>query len=125
MTSRTSADRQAHGVLATAVAQDSGIREQHEMLSEGTVRLVTVFFFQAEDGIRDYKVTGVQTCALPIFSDVTVRSSRATVVVIERNRGNCYAGNRKKRNCQQKPPRADPHGNRHPVFSPRDRKSVV
>ena len=23
-------------------------------------------FFQAEDGIRDYKVTGVQTCALPI-----------------------------------------------------------
>src|SRR5256885_3963433 len=28
------------------------------------------FFFQAEDGIRDYKVTGVQTCALPI-SDAT------------------------------------------------------
>ena len=24
------------------------------------------FFFQAEDGIRDYDVTGVQTCALPI-----------------------------------------------------------
>src|SRR5256885_13158115 len=28
------------------------------------------FFFQAEDGIRDYKVTGVQTCALPICADV-------------------------------------------------------
>src|SRR2546426_1412366 len=27
------------------------------------------FFFQAEDGIRDYKVTGVQTCALPISAD--------------------------------------------------------
>src|SRR5256885_9323824 len=27
-----------------------------------------IFFFQAEDGIRDYKVTGVQTCALPIFN---------------------------------------------------------
>src|SRR5256885_12652202 len=27
---------------------------------------IVVFFFQAEDGIRDYKVTGVQTCALPI-----------------------------------------------------------
>src|SRR5256885_5403961 len=27
---------------------------------------VHFFFFQAEDGIRDYKVTGVQTCALPI-----------------------------------------------------------
>src|ERR1039457_7516584 len=25
------------------------------------------FFFQAEDGIRYYKVTGVQTCALPIY----------------------------------------------------------
>src|SRR5256884_5665544 len=28
---------------------------------------VFVFFFQAEDGIRDVAVTGVQTCALPIF----------------------------------------------------------
>src|SRR5688572_32331357 len=27
-----------------------------------------VFFFQAEDGIRDLTVTGVQTCALPISS---------------------------------------------------------
>src|SRR5256885_5433224 len=27
------------------------------------------FFFQAEDGIRDYKVTGVQTCALPISGE--------------------------------------------------------
>src|SRR2546430_5033749 len=30
--------------------------------------LFFVFFFQAEDGIRDLTVTGVQTCALPIFS---------------------------------------------------------
>ena len=28
-----------------------------------------VFFFQAEDGIRDVAVTGVQTCALPISPD--------------------------------------------------------
>src|SRR5437016_9741350 len=27
---------------------------------------ITFFFFQAEDGIRDWSVTGVQTCALPI-----------------------------------------------------------
>src|SRR5690606_40892598 len=27
-----------------------------------------IFFFQAEDGIRDFHVTGVQTCALPIFT---------------------------------------------------------
>src|SRR2546429_5097793 len=31
------------------------------------ILLAYLFFFQAEDGIRDYKVTGVQTCALPIF----------------------------------------------------------
>src|SRR2546430_8484735 len=30
------------------------------------------FFFQAEDGIRDLTVTGVQTCALPIYPDVPV-----------------------------------------------------
>src|SRR6266513_6169778 len=32
------------------------------------------FFFQAEDGIRDRNVTGVQTCALPISGDVVRRS---------------------------------------------------
>src|SRR5256885_9021438 len=31
-------------------------------------RAVYIFFFQAEDGIRDYKATGVQTCALPILA---------------------------------------------------------
>src|SRR6266478_8064977 len=31
------------------------------------VGYVVVFFFQAEDGIRDLTVTGVQTCALPIL----------------------------------------------------------
>src|SRR3712207_3153877 len=31
--------------------------------------LVIFFFFQAEDGIRDIGVTGVQTCALPIFTN--------------------------------------------------------
>src|SRR5256885_17107425 len=39
-----------------------------------TSTLYFFFFFQAEDGIRDYKVTGVQTCALPIS---TVRSIAA------------------------------------------------
>src|SRR5256885_10392094 len=32
-----------------------------------TMTCAAIFFFQAEDGIRDYKVTGVQTCALPIL----------------------------------------------------------
>src|SRR2546426_4951850 len=38
------------------------------------------FFFQAEDGIRDYKVTGVQTCALPI-SGAGVRDRHGVVAV--------------------------------------------
>src|SRR3712207_7098230 len=33
------------------------------------VELYFFFFFQAEDGIRDIGVTGVQTCALPISAD--------------------------------------------------------
>src|SRR6266568_7156089 len=37
------------------------------------------FFFQAEDGIRDGTVTGVQTCALPISS---VRAPRRAVVAL-------------------------------------------
>src|SRR2546430_5010710 len=36
------------------------------MLVPVDVRLM-LFFFQAEDGIRDLTVTGVQTCALPIY----------------------------------------------------------
>src|SRR5438876_1890195 len=32
-----------------------------------TIAIANSFFFQAEDGIRDGRVTGVQTCALPIF----------------------------------------------------------
>src|SRR3712207_8965173 len=35
------------------------------------------FFFQAEDGIRDIGVTGVQTCALPIFGRLRARLDRA------------------------------------------------
>src|SRR5690554_7565936 len=38
------------------------MRQKPKTIGSGT------FFFQAEDGIRDADVTGVQTCALPIFS---------------------------------------------------------
>src|SRR5690606_40643975 len=38
-----------------------------------------VFFFQAEDGIRDFHVTGVQTCALPIS---TGRRRPADIVML-------------------------------------------
>src|ERR1022692_5100521 len=41
----------------------------NDMSGSTCVKVVLlVFFFQAEDGIRDYKVTGVQTCALPIWN---------------------------------------------------------
>src|SRR3712207_7216286 len=37
-----------------------------------------VFFFQAEDGIRDIGVTGVQTCALPISLDPGVEGQQGS-----------------------------------------------
>src|SRR2546429_7104645 len=42
------------------------------------------FFFQAEDGIRDVAVTGVQTCALPIYREASTVCTRwfATVTSI-------------------------------------------
>src|SRR5262249_56565115 len=38
------------------------------------VTRVFIFFFQAEDGIRDWSVTGVQTCALPISANISAPS---------------------------------------------------
>src|SRR2546422_2784726 len=38
--------------------------------------VIFFFFFQAEDGIRDVAVTGVQTCALPIFGPAASRTCR-------------------------------------------------
>src|SRR3712207_8621646 len=37
------------------------------------------FFFQAEDGIRDIGVTGVQTCALPILDDLGVPTTPSNI----------------------------------------------
>src|SRR5438094_7465011 len=46
-------------------------------------RALVIFFFQAEDGIRDRTVTGVQTCALPIsgLAVVPLAAEHATAVV--------------------------------------------
>src|SRR5205807_5697706 len=43
---------------------------------------VVYFFFQAEDGIRDYKVTGVQTCALPISVQLSDQNAQQLAVVM-------------------------------------------
>src|SRR5690625_7277646 len=45
----------------------------------GSVVPLVLFFFQAEDGIRDGHVTGVQTCALPIFSAETAETTNTSV----------------------------------------------
>src|SRR5690606_40572965 len=43
-----------------------------------------VFFFQAEDGIRDFHVTGVQTCALPISrAHLPLKRTRMTLVSVD------------------------------------------
>src|SRR5256885_11764608 len=51
-----------------------------EMVALGSLRLF-LFFFQAEDGIRDYKVTGVQTCALPIYAKLDGRLAQALMSI--------------------------------------------
>src|SRR2546428_9269335 len=69
---------------------------------------IVVFFFQAEDGIRDLIVTGVQTCALPIcgmssrlFQNIREKQGLAYAVFSElspyRDTGllSIYAGDRK------------------------------
>src|SRR2546427_9553478 len=42
------------------------------------ILLCFFFFFQAEDGIRDLTVTGVQTCALPILGQCSRRARSAS-----------------------------------------------
>src|SRR6266404_6995981 len=46
------------------------------MLIDRDLSGAIVFFFQAEDGIRDKLVTGVQTCALPISGNVYVTAAK-------------------------------------------------
>src|SRR5256886_12113340 len=54
----------------------------NEFVNGGRTALLDVFFFfQAEDGIRDLTVTGVQTCALPI-SMATIRPLIGLIVAI-------------------------------------------
>src|SRR5690606_25005582 len=56
---------------------------------------ICVFFFQAEDGIRDFHVTGVQTCALPIY--IGLQSQQPLLRVAQgttRNPSKCFPGPR-------------------------------
>ena len=50
----------------------------------------TRFFFQAEDGIRDKLVTGVQTCALPISATFSKAKMSSNVAVDYTQRKNVW-----------------------------------
>src|SRR5256886_4103469 len=52
---------------------------QNNMSCLDVTMLCVFFFFQAEDGIRDLTVTGVQTCALPIFTAADINSVERAV----------------------------------------------
>src|SRR5207302_3425982 len=60
-----------HLVRSAPVADDRACGRQ----AAAVVPACFFFFFQAEDGIRDFHVTGVQTCALPISRRSRPRSS--------------------------------------------------
>src|SRR5438128_2864012 len=59
-----------HEFLDCYVIKSSILTRFFEMLRKITL---VVFFFQAEDGIRDATVTGVQTCALPISTAIPAK----------------------------------------------------
>src|SRR2546430_13118878 len=55
-----------HGCSKLAADRQRNLSILYGNLSLCPLQLCANFFFQAEDGIRDLTVTGVQTCALPI-----------------------------------------------------------
>src|SRR2546427_7106985 len=57
-------------------------------LADSGEPMVDFFFFQAEDGIRDLTVTGVQTCALPICVDAAAQVGQIRVRSLESKRTN-------------------------------------
>src|SRR5207253_5439913 len=60
---------------------DCGIEGFQRVFCGRTADAQVFFFFQAEDGIRDGHVTGVQTCALPILPTTTCSSSTRAIHV--------------------------------------------
>src|SRR6266542_6712261 len=67
-----------------------------------TERRLAFFFFQAEDGIRDATVTGVQTCALPIYFlrllNVSIRGSQRRNA--KQRRGKVGFGGKRRSECR-------------------------
>src|SRR5260370_22454340 len=58
------------------------IRLESDQLAPCELYLFFFFFFQAEDGIRDSSVTGVQTCALPILMVVHLKIRHRHIIFL-------------------------------------------
>src|SRR5258707_2193615 len=97
-----------------------------------------MFFFQAEDGIRDIGVTGVQTCALPIFLAVRDGSRLSVMKRIDRTSTIAASGTLRKKTARQltcsisQPPRTGPmavvialNPDHVPIARPRSASSIV
>src|SRR2546430_7416095 len=68
--------------------ESSGWTRQEGVVCCGVICIHYIFFFfQAEDGIRDLTVTGVQTCALPIWLSVRTLSRPRWKKLTARSRG--------------------------------------
>src|SRR5699024_11627985 len=83
-----------NSILRTVKGADDGLSHTTPLVGS------FVFFFQAEDGIRDRNVTGVQTCALPILRPVPSRAAKRSGSLTPQQppTGRCYRQNRWKEN---------------------------
>src|SRR2546430_7008986 len=109
---------------SVAVYGTYGNRGEGEERVYGLRRIfVFFFFFQAEDGIRDLTVTGVQTCALPISGPMSTAAAKTTAITAQRakslsNQGESHGKHRTKNQWSAKPARTC-------TCAAPDRKSVV
>ena len=55
-------------IIVCSRIESVGLYDMYHIVVGCIVLFCFFFFFQAEDGIRDTSVTGVQTCALPILN---------------------------------------------------------
>src|SRR5260364_450879 len=68
-------------LLITFLIASHLFRNRLLVIFKNAYLFATFFFFQAEDGIRGDLVTGVQTCALPIFAG-TVKATAQTEIAL-------------------------------------------
>src|SRR5260370_15791433 len=80
------------------VSQEDNIQAQQVLEHYHQVAQNFLFFFQAEDGIRDSSVTGVQTCALPI-SSLTIWATCCPTRRITPLRADCSSDKRALMTC--------------------------